>query len=137
MEKIYYNRDGWVCNRNPNNFPIESEDLSLEVNDDVYNSTLSCGQGMAWRVVNGNLELQVYNSEEFDMVNNTVELNNLKEWFNGYYTIHEQKYRRLIDLGQLTDDNKRPEDELWKLYNRAETNRRRIKELEILLNFDK
>lgn len=53
----------------------------------------------------------------------------LINWFNDYYSIHEQKYRRLNTLG-----NKEAYDELIKLYNEAEIKRARIQELEGLLD---
>ena len=57
----------------------------------------------------------------------------LLAWFDIYYTQHEQKYRRFIALGRLTDDNLDPQQELLYLYQEAEVKRARIKELENLL----
>lgn len=57
------------------------------------------------------------------------ELDELKQWFDVYYTQHEQKYRRLIALGLLTDDNRNPEELLMELYRDAEVVRKRIIEL--------
>lgn len=62
------------------------------------------------------------------------ELINLTAWFNGYYTEHEQKYRRLHSLNKLTDEGKNPYNELINLYNEAEIKRARIQELERLLS---
>lgn len=58
----------------------------------------------------------------------------LKEWFSKYYQEHEQKYRRLHTLGQLTDEGTNPYEELVKLYQEAEIKRKRIQEIEVLLN---
>lgn len=55
-------------------------------------------------------------------------------WFSEYYTIHEQKYRRLYTLGKLTDEGKDPYSELINLYNEAEIKRARIQQLERLLS---
>lgn len=60
----------------------------------------------------------------------SFEINKLKQWFNDYYTIHEQKYRRLNTLGLKTDDGVEPLDELKKLYTEAEEKRKKIQELE-------
>ncbi len=57
----------------------------------------------------------------------------LNLWFNNYYTIHEQKYRRLYTLNKLDDDGVPAYDKLIALYNEAENNRKRIQELEELL----
>lgn len=53
----------------------------------------------------------------------------LKQWFNTYYTVHEQQYRRLHTLGDSSAYNK-----LIELYNEAEIKRARIQELERLLS---
>lgn len=59
----------------------------------------------------------------------TDELAHLKDWFNGYYTIHEQQYRRLHTLGDTS-----AYDKLIALYNEAETKRKRIQDLEAQLD---
>ena len=61
------------------------------------------------------------------------ELNMLTEWYDIYYTQHEQKYRRLHSLSKLTDEGTDPYDELINLYNEAEIKRARIQELEGLI----
>lgn len=61
------------------------------------------------------------------------EMLELKTWFDTYYTRHEQKYRRLMTFEELTDEGTDPREELLKLYKTAEINRKRIQELENLL----
>lgn len=61
------------------------------------------------------------------------EMNELKNWFNTYYTEHEQKYRRLNTLKQLTDELEDPYNKLVELYKDAEIKRKRIQEIEALL----
>ena len=62
-----------------------------------------------------------------------IEMNELKSWFNTYYTEHEQKYRRLNTLKQLTDELEDPYNKLVELYQQAEIKRKRIQEIEVLL----
>ena len=62
------------------------------------------------------------------------EINSLKEWYENYYTQHEQKFRRLHLLNKLTDDGKDPYQELINLYKEAEIKRARIQELEAIIN---
>ena len=62
------------------------------------------------------------------------EINSIKEWYENYYTQHEQKFRRLHLLNKLTDEGKDPYNELINLYNEAEIKRARIQELEALIN---
>ena len=54
----------------------------------------------------------------------------IKEWFDRQYSYKEQKFRRLIELGIKCDDGTDPKDRLTELYKEAETNRKRIQELE-------
>lgn len=63
-----------------------------------------------------------------------IEVNNLRTWFDTYYSQHEQKYRRLRTLNRLTDEGKDPYEELILLYSEAEIKRARIQELERLLS---
>ena len=58
------------------------------------------------------------------------EINELKSWFNTYYTEHEQKYRRLITLNKTDDDEVDGQTKLITLYEEAEQKRARIQELE-------
>lgn len=62
------------------------------------------------------------------------EKDNLKYWFDKYYTEHEQKYRRLYTLKLYCDDGKHPYDKLLELYIEAEAKRARINEIERLLS---
>ena|SRR5699024_902454 len=59
-----------------------------------------------------------------------IEIDSLRNWFNGYYSEHEQKYRRLYTLKLYCDDGTHPYDKLTELYQTAEKNRKRIQELE-------
>lgn len=64
--------------------------------------------------------------------NRWKEMAELRDWFEGYYAQHEQKYNRLIALGKLTDDGQNPEDVRRQLYLDAEVKRKRIQALENL-----
>lgn len=59
-----------------------------------------------------------------------IEIDSLKNWFNGYYSEHEQKYRRLYSMRIYCDDGSDPYQQLMLLYQTAEKNRKRIQELE-------
>lgn len=62
------------------------------------------------------------------------EYGNLLNWFKFEYTAKEQKYRRLYALKLYCDDGSYPYDRLIELYKEAERKRRRIQELEVLIN---
>lgn len=68
--------------------------------------------------------------KEKNITNEKIEL---LEWFDGYYAQHEQKFRRLHTLNKLTDEGKNAYNALVELYNEAELKRRRIQEIEWLL----
>lgn len=60
MEKIYYNKDGWVCQRHPYNFEIDDESSFIELDELDASKTYIAESGMAWRVENNELVLSVY-----------------------------------------------------------------------------
>lgn len=80
--------------------------------------------------IKGNRQFKIceYQIDELDEAK--VELENLKIWFNEYYTQHEQKYRRLITLNKVDDDDIDGQTKLITLYEEAEQKRARIQELE-------
>lgn len=94
---------------------------------------------------NNNCHIEEIEKDEkgrrFKIVENTftekeqaeIEILDLKRWFDVSYTQHEQKYNRLIALGKKCDNGDEPADKLLELYETAETNRKRIQELEKLL----
>lgn len=65
MQKLYYNEQGWVCERYPYQFAIENEDLFLMVDEEAYRNSFTSEKGMAWRVVNSKLEQQVYDERVY------------------------------------------------------------------------
>ena len=77
--KLYYNNDGWVCNIEPYNFPIENEDLYIEVSEQAYNNILFAHVGMAWRVVKGALKEEVYDKNAYQMEQISEEICELRQ----------------------------------------------------------
>lgn len=65
--------------------------------------------------------------EQMDALDN---IRYMQHWFDGYYTIHEQKYNRMIRLNDTTENWFEKLQELDEL---AEEKRDRIKELEELI----
>jgi len=125
--KIYYNKDGWVCERYPYDLP-KTENF-IEVGEEEYNKTLSCEIHKSWRVVSNKLVIEDY-EETPPQELAKKELYEIEQWFETTYTQKEQKYNRLITLGKLTDDGKDPAQVLKELYLLAEKNRKIIQDLE-------
>ena len=79
MKKVYYNNDGWVCQRYPDFIPIENEALYIEVNDNIYDETFCAKGGYAWRVVKGKLKQEIYDTKVYKEEQIYQEIYNLKD----------------------------------------------------------
>lgn len=80
MKKIFYNEQGWVCQRFPYDIPVTDENRFIEVNDETFQSTLSNPGYTSWRVVDGKLELQQYGEIPFKELYEQ-ELLEIQNWF--------------------------------------------------------
>ena len=58
--KIYYNKDGWVCERYPYDLPVDSKKRFIAVDDETFNKTLEADLYFAWRVADGKLSHERY-----------------------------------------------------------------------------
>lgn len=106
--------------------------LDIEVSDEENEYLLSQqAQGKELKIVDGKVVAIEQEPTQKELAQ--MEIQELKEWFDTYYTQHEQKYNRLIALGKLTDEGTNPQEELLELYETAEINRKRIQELEKML----
>lgn len=76
----------------------------------------------------------LFTQQEFDKALLVFELEKIKKWFDTDYTRLEQKYRRLHTLQLLCDNGETPYNALIWLYQVAENKRKRIQELEGLIN---
>lgn len=79
MEKIYYNQEGWVCQRYPYDIPVEDETRFIEVDEDLYSKTLSCPTHKSWRVVNNVLVIEDYEETPIEEILQ-LELQEIKRW---------------------------------------------------------
>jgi len=80
MEKIYYNKDGWVCERYPYDIPVEDENKFIEVDEDTKSLTMSCEIHKSWRVKNGKLLIDTYEETPLTELLE-VELESIQNWF--------------------------------------------------------
>jgi len=122
MKKIFYNKDGWVCDRYPYDIPKTNICKELEIEDNIYEKTLCCEFGKCWRVENGELESQVYNENDYNKSKNENEIHFLKDWFKEY-DLQVSQYNRCQRLGINFDKD------INDLDNQAKINSIRIKEL--------
>lgn len=126
MQKIYYNNDGWICDRYPTNFEISSETKYIEVSDDDYQKTFAVGGGYHWRVKNNELICDIFDQSVLDKQELENELNALLQWFTWYDTqvIQYQRDIRLEGESQINIEN---------LDLEAKTTAKRIKEIRELI----
>ena len=84
MIKIYYNKNGDVCNRYPNNYPIDDENRYIEISEEDEEKTLGAPFGMKWHIDNGVLVLvddqEMKNSEEYKQMMKENQLAELKQY---------------------------------------------------------
>lgn len=84
MVKIYYNKNGDVCNRYPNNYPIDDENRYIEASEEDEEKTLGAPLGMKWHIDNGVLVLvddqKIKNSEEYKQMMKENQLSELKQY---------------------------------------------------------
>ena len=64
--KIYYNKDGWVCERYPRDLPVDNKKRVLVVDKDTFQKTLEADKYFAWRVVDGELRHERYEATPDD-----------------------------------------------------------------------
>ena len=130
MEKIYYNENGWVCERYPYDIPVEDDSRFIEVEDEVANKTYSCKIGYSWRVTDGELEQAIYDNDAATKQKYIEELAELETWFSEVYDMQMKQYERCQRLG-ITYDNKYGTIE--ELDATAYKNSQRISELRSLI----
>ena len=99
MEKIYYNENGWVCERYPYDIPVEDDSRFIEVEDEVANKTYSCKIGYSWRVTDGELEQAIYDNDVATKQKYIEELAELETWFSEVYDMQMKQYERCVRLG--------------------------------------
>jgi hypothetical protein len=80
MEKIYYNKDGWVCERYPYDIPVEDENRFIEVDEDTKALTMSCETHKSWRVKKGKLFIDTYEETPIKEIL-VAELESIQNWF--------------------------------------------------------
>jgi hypothetical protein len=80
MEKIYYNKDGWLCERYPYDIPVEDENRFIEVDEDTKSLTMSCETHKSWRVKKGKLFIDTYEETPLTELLE-VELESIQNWF--------------------------------------------------------
>lgn len=103
--------------------------FNIELNNEEFNFLMNeQSKGKELKPINGKVIAVEKIVTEKD--NAKLRINELKQWFNTYYTIQEQKLRRLHTLQLLCDDGTSPYYALVDLYNLAEKYRKEIQELE-------
>lgn len=103
--KIYYDKDGWICGLYPAFIETDSAVGSLEVSDEYEEELTVTIEGYAWRVVDGQPKLDIYDEQKVLMVQYANELSELEAWFNEVYDMQVKQITRCERLG-IAYDNK-------------------------------
>ncbi len=118
MKKVYFDEYGWVCERYPSDIKITNPDRYIEVTNEVYEQTLCAEKYKQWRVVNGDLILDIYNTP--------TEAETKKEEY-------EQLKQKLIDMDYKSSkylDGEYSAEEWKEITEERKQIRMRIRELE-------
>ena len=124
MKKLYFDENGWVCERYPSDIKIINYDRYIEVTDEVYEQTLCAEKYKQWRVVNDNLILDTYNAP-------TETETKIKEY--------EQLKQKLADMDYKSSkylDGEYSVDEWKEITEERKQIRIRIRELEPYIQTD-
>lgn len=105
MIKVYYNKDGFICDRYPTNYICEDESTQfLEVDDNIFMETLAAPHHFTWKLVDGKFQLVQY--EEIPTDEKLAELRERRE-YECFHIINrgELWYRTLTNeqLAELQD----------------------------------
>lgn len=131
MEKIYYNRDGFVCGRYPHNYPIDDENRFIEAEKEDVDKTMSCQVGYIWAVINGGLELILDPDEEETAKRLSIEKSNKLATLKAYLSDTDYVIAKLNEL-KLEDDDEyeSAKKEYADVLAKRKEARKRINELE-------
>jgi len=114
--KIFYNKDGWVCERYPYDLAVDNKKRFLILDKDAFYKTLEAELHFAWRVVDGELlheryeptpddeALQILRDKRedicFSIINRGVlwyeslapqQRQELKQWYNDWLAVTKTK----------------------------------------------
>ena len=126
--KIYYNEEGWVLDRYPYDEQHDDSSPFIEVDDVTYEETLSTQGGYRWRVVDGKLSEEVYDSDLVEEIARVNEILSLKDYLEETdYVISKLNEAKLESEEEFETLKIQYEDVLQK----RKVARARINELEI------
>lgn len=89
MHKVYYNKDGWICNLYPQNIEKDNENNFIELDEEQYSQILSSPSHYAWRYKDGELV-----NEQYEEVPNEETIERLR-------LLREEECFPIINRGQL------------------------------------
>jgi len=77
MKKIFFNYEGWVCERYPYDIQVDDENSFIEVSDEEFRKTFESKNNFAWRVKNNVLSMEQF--EDISEIEITENLRSLRE----------------------------------------------------------
>ena len=98
MKQIYYNIDGWVCDRYPLHFEQSESVGNIEVDDTTYNNTFAIRQHYAWKVKDGQLIKEQYEVKIWTVEERLQERVKLHSATDDDYLKYARNVRNNVDL---------------------------------------
>lgn len=132
MKKIYYNKDGFICNRYPHNYQIDDKNRFIEAEKEDFDKTMSCPVGYIWSVVNGKPELTLDPDETEAKKRLDIEKGNQLATLKAYLSETDYVISKLNEL-KLDDDGEyeKARAEYAEVLTKRKEARKRIDELEV------
>lgn len=96
MNKIYYNKDGIVCDRYPLNIQIDDSCKYIEV-EESNDPTSLCSEGYVWAVKDGKLTLINHETRQWTASDRYIERSNLHTRTDSDYAKYSRQVRMNID----------------------------------------
>lgn len=87
MKTLYYQKDtGIICERHPKNIEITDDCLTLDVEDDQYQETLTSTYGYVWAVKDGQLvnieDTEITSTTEYKLTLKYIERNTFQRYLS-------------------------------------------------------
>jgi len=135
-QRIYYTKDGWVCDRYPYDLAVDDKERYIEVSEEDYDKTLSTKSHYSWKVTNGKLIEEPYEKiledEQLETLRSYREeicfpiINRGQLWYDTLTTKQKEElvtwYKAWLDITETKQEPLAPE---W-LFNFEEQEERRV-----------
>jgi len=82
MNRIFYNKDGWVCDRYPQDISSKESVGHIDIDDEVFEKTHFTDDDFAWRVIKGKLVNERYRETPPEVILESIRAQREEECFS-------------------------------------------------------